>query len=159
MGKCKKHNKNNDSWFKIFIKIRDNQMLAQLRGIYDNCIITSGEIEHVVKPQSQASMCYNKLPFDSPAIFAYNMLHLVTELSEVLQEDRRWKSIKKDRPLLDEQNKLEEFADCFICLFNAVVWSGIDAEELLVAINKKSDIYRTRVYNESEEFKSIASGD
>ena len=158
MGKGKKHiNKNNDSWFKLFNKIRDVQMLAQLRGIYDNCIVTNGKLEHVVKPQS--SMCYKQLPSDNPAIFAYNMLHLVTELSEVLQEDRRWKSIRKDRPLLNEQNKLEEFADCFICLFNAVVWSGIDADELLTAINKKADIYRTRVYSETEKFKNIASGD
>ena len=82
------------------------------------------------------------LPADSPDIFRYHLLHLVTEVGEVAQADPRWKSLQGG--VYDPNQKLEELADCFIELMNVAIFSGIPAEMMEHAISSKMETVRRR---------------
>ena len=76
-----------------------------------------------------------KLPTDNVSLSSYHLLHLVSELGEILEADKRWKSFRNEK--YDKKGKAEEIADCFIVLLNIAMYSGIDASELSKAIYDK----------------------
>lgn len=144
-----------DVWLDLYALMVKNQQRMLAGGLYDECILTrvppkfaqhcnadNCEDCEMLKAQN-APRC---IPWDVPQIAAYNILHLTSEVSEILQSDKRWKSIRKNH--VDKQNKLEEIADCFICLFNIAIWSGFEAQELLDAIIAKSNTYTERIKDE-----------
>ena len=84
-----------------------------------------------------------KLPKDNIRGFSYHIQQLMSEIGEILNSDKRWKSHRNDK--MDLQNKKEEIADCFIVLMNVAIFSGLSANDLEVAIIEKMDENAKRV--------------
>ncbi|WP_418634394.1 dUTP diphosphatase [Segatella hominis] len=82
-------------------------------------------------------------PVDSVKDFHYSMTALVTEIGEVLSADKRWKTHRNDK--YDFENKIEEFADCFAFLINAMIYSGIGPIQIYDAFVKKNAINIARL--------------
>ena len=138
-----------DIWTMLYETMVKNQKKMLSGGLYDECIMTRVPPKYAQYCDDDCEKCAerdNCIPWNVPQVAAYNVLHLTTEVSEILQADKRWKSICKDH--VDLQNKVEEIADCFICLFNVAIWSGIDSETMLRAILDKSAIYSERIVEE-----------
>lgn len=75
------------------------------------------------------------VPVDDVGLASYHVQQLMSEIGEVLEADKRWKSHRNDKN--DKDGKLEELADCFIVLMNMVMFSGLDGNDLEEAIEKK----------------------
>lgn len=75
------------------------------------------------------------VPIDDVGLASYHVQQLMSEIGEVLEADKRWKSHRNDKN--DKDGKLEELADCFIVLMNMVMFSGFDGNDLEEAIEKK----------------------
>ncbi len=105
------------------------------QGMY-NGYVNQGLIDEVI---------VGGLPVDSPALSSYHIQHLVSEIGEVLDADKRWKNFRADK--YDKDAKVGELADCFIVLMNVCMYSGIDAGELEMAIIDKMATVRKRVEN------------
>lgn len=75
------------------------------------------------------------LPQDNTQQFMYHMASLQEEIGEVLKADKRWKTHRNNQH--DQDEKLDEIADCFIIMMNIAMWSGIDYKQLGDAINNK----------------------
>lgn len=91
------------------------------------------------------------LPVDLPTLSSYHIQHLISEIGEVLDADKRWKNFRADK--YDKDAKLEELADCFIVLMNICMYSDINAGELELAIIDKLETVKNRVehYNDKNE--------
>lgn len=87
------------------------------------------------------------LPYDSPKIAANQILHLLSEMGEVLAADKRWKEYRKNK--YDENEKKEEIADCLIFLLNLAIYSNMSSDELLSITSQKIDKNFERVKLES----------
>ena len=88
------------------------------------------------------------LPVDLPTLSSYHIQHLISEIGEVLDADKRWKNFRADK--YDKDAKVEELADCFIVLINICMYSDINAGELELAIIDKLETVKNRVehYND-----------
>lgn len=75
------------------------------------------------------------LPDDVPQWYSYHMLAMIEELGEILKADKRWKTHRNERYVPEE--KLEEIADVFITLMNICIFSGVDSEKLVQAVEYK----------------------
>ena len=89
------------------------------------------------------------LPVDLPTLSSYHIQHLISEIGEVLDADKRWKNFRADK--YDKDAKVEELADCFIVLMNICMFSDINAGELELAIIDKLENVKNRVehYNDN----------
>lgn len=85
----------------------------------------------------------SNLPVDNVTLSSYHLLHLVSELGEILDADKRWKNFRNDK--YDKDAKAEEIADCFIVLLNIAMYSGIDGDDLSKAILDKIEKVSARV--------------
>lgn len=83
------------------------------------------------------------VPVDDVGLASYHIQQLMSEIGEVLDADKRWKSHRNDK--YDEQAKLEEIADCFIVLMNVAMFSGFDCVQLTEAIEKKLNKVSERI--------------
>lgn len=83
------------------------------------------------------------LPIDSPTLSSYHIQHLMSEIGEVLDADKRWKNFRNEK--YDKAAKIDELADCFIVLMNICMYSDINAGELELAIMNKQDTVKDRV--------------
>lgn len=83
------------------------------------------------------------LPIDSPTLSSYHIQHLMSEIGEVLDADKRWKNFRNEK--YDKAAKVDELADCFIVLMNICMYSDINAGELELAIMNKQDTVKDRV--------------
>lgn len=83
------------------------------------------------------------VPCDDVDLFKYHITQLVSEIGEVLESDKRWKNYRNDK--CDNDNKLEELADCFIELLNIAMYSNYSAKELEKAIENKIEIVKGRI--------------
>lgn len=77
----------------------------------------------------------DELQSDNVNGFMYHMLHMISELGEVLAADKRWKSYRKEK--YDNIEKIEELADCFIVLMNICIFSGYNSDDIENNILKK----------------------
>ena len=75
------------------------------------------------------------VPADDVGLASYHVQQLMSEIGEVLEADKRWKSHRNNKN--DKEGKLEELADCFIVLMNLVMFSGFNGNDLEEAIEKK----------------------
>ena len=92
------------------------------------------------------------LPKDDP-VKAFVMLSaLVVEVGETLQEDKRWKSLVGDTRvhINNKENKIEELADVFIYLINAVLYSNVDADEFVEIVLAKMELVYNNALDEEE---------
>lgn len=83
------------------------------------------------------------LPIDSPTLSSYHIQHLMSEIGEVLDADKRWKNFRNEK--YDKAAKVDELADCFIVLMNICMYSDINAGELELAIMDKQNTVKDRV--------------
>lgn len=83
------------------------------------------------------------VPVDDIGLASYHVQQLMSEIGEVLEADKRWKSHRNDK--CDKQKKLEEIADCFVVLMNVAMFSGFDEEALVNAIEEKIGIVADRI--------------
>lgn len=83
------------------------------------------------------------VPVDDINLASYQMQQLMSEVGEVLDADKRWKSHRNDK--YDRNGKLEEIADCFIVLMNVAMFSGFNGLELTEVIEKKLDVVTERI--------------
>ena len=95
---------------------------------------------------------YTKLPFDNTQLFSYHVQQLISEIGEVLAEDKRWKNFRNGK--YDKDAKLEEIADCFIVLLNIAIFSDIYPEELAKAISNKIDKVHERIMENKNDSDS-----
>lgn len=86
-----------------------------------------------------------KLPFDDPRLASYHIQQLISEIGEVLDADKRWKSFRNGK--FDKDGKLEEIADCFIVAMNIAIFSGFSSEDVSKAISEKLDVVKERINN------------
>lgn len=118
---------NNSTLKELFQKQVNNQNGLILKGVYDKFI--SDGVQSV--------------PFDNVNLASHHIQQLMSEIGEVLDADKRWKSYRNEK--YNEQDKLEELADCFIVLMNIVMFSGFDADDLANAIEDKLNIVFERI--------------
>lgn len=85
------------------------------------------------------------VPVDDIRLASYHIQHLMSEIGEVLDADKRWKNFRNEK--YDKNAKLEEIADCFIILMNISMFSGINGRELSKAIKTKLDKVSKRIIN------------
>ena len=83
------------------------------------------------------------LPIDDPRLMSYHTQQLISEIGEVLEADKRWKTHRNAE--YDRAGKLEELADCFIVLMNMAIFSGMSAKEVAEAIDKKLIVVMNRI--------------
>lgn len=83
------------------------------------------------------------VPIDDPTLSSYHIQQLISEIGEVLDADKRWKSFRNKK--YDKEAKLEEIADCFIVLMNIAMFSGFDSDQMVEAIIKKLEIVKERI--------------
>lgn len=87
-----------------------------------------------------------RLPVDNPELFKYHVMFLMEEIGELIKSDKRWKHFRNTK--YDRDEKLSEFADCFICLMNTALFSGFEGEEIRQAIIDKIFKNYSRLYSE-----------
>ena len=80
---------------------------------------------------------------DDPMEVYYAINGIVQETMEALQEDTRWKETVFNRPgykcTVNREKKIIELADVFIYLMTACIFSEVSMEELLEAVDKKTE--------------------
>ena len=75
--------------------------------------------------------------------FKYHCLAMVEEMGEVVKADKRWKTHRNERYVIDE--KLDEIADVFITTMNIAMFSGFDGDDLANAIQQKLGVVSDRL--------------
>lgn len=83
------------------------------------------------------------VPVDDVGLASYHIQQLMSEIGEVLDADKRWKSHRNDK--CDKQAKLEELADCFVVLMNVAMFSGFDGNDLAKAVEQKLGVVSDRL--------------
>lgn len=83
------------------------------------------------------------VPVDDVRLASYHIQHLVSEIGEVLDADKRWKNFRNEK--YDKNAKIEELADCYIVLMNVAMYSGINGREMTEAIKEKLDKVSKRI--------------
>lgn len=117
---------------KLFVKQKVFQSKLAAKGGYEDQGLGKGEV---------------KLPADLPKVCSYQVQQLISEIGEVLEADKRWKSYRNGR--YDKAGKLDEIADCFIVLMNIAMFSGFSANDILSAIESKIATNNERVKKET----------
>lgn len=84
-----------------------------------------------------------KIPIDDPKLASYHVQQLISEVGEVLEADKRWKTHRNDQ--YDSNAKLDEIADCFIVLMNIAMFSGFEASEVEEAVSTKIQVVKERI--------------
>lgn len=110
--------------FNIQLVTQDNLIS---KGVYDRY-----KDEHTVT-----------VPVDDVGLASYHIQQLMSEIGEVLDADKRWKSHRNDK--CDKQAKLEELADCFVVLMNVAMFSGFDGNDLAKAVEQKLGVVSDRL--------------
>ena len=105
--------------------------LFNLQTSFQNVLIEKGLYERFKDKETISA------PVDDVSLASYHIQQLMSEVGEILNADKRWKSHRNDE--YDEQEKLEEIADCFIVLMNVAMFSGFDGETIAEAIKSKFD--------------------
>jgi len=124
---------NGDHQARTFANLYDRQIDNQ------NMIIKKGSYNDI----SSMIVGEKKLPIDDPRLASYHIQQLISEIGEVLDADKRWKSFRNGK--FDKDGKLEEIADCFIVAMNIAIFSGFSAEEVSKAISDKLDVVKERI--------------
>lgn len=85
------------------------------------------------------------VPVNDVDLASYHVQQLMSEIGEVLDADKRWKSHRNDK--YDKDAKLEELADCFVVLMNIVMFSGFSENDFADAVMKKLGVVSERIGN------------
>ncbi len=107
------------------LQIRNQKKIIE-KGLYD-------------VPQSELT----NLPTDNPKLMSYHIKHLMSEIGEILDADKRWKSFRNGK--FDDEEKIKEIADCFIVLMNIAIYSGYNSDAIVKAIISKIEETEKRI--------------
>ena len=113
--------------------------LFDTQTLFQNIIIEKGLYERFKNKETVS------VPTDDVNLMSYHIQQLMSELGEVLNADKRWKSHRNVR--YDRQEKLEEIADCFIVLMNIAMFSNFNSDEVVEAIKLKLNENVERIKN------------
>lgn len=122
----------------MFVKLFNRQVYNQLKLIRKGCY--KGIDDTLLERLDD-----QEIPCDKPRLVSYHIQQLISEIGEILDADKRWKSFRNNK--YDKKAKLEEIADCFIVLMNIAMFSGFSAEQVLDAIDAKLTIVEDRIEN------------
>lgn len=111
----------------LFIQQMMNQEKMLKKGMYDDY-------------KMKGTKC---VPVDDVRLASYHVQHLMSEIGEVLDADKRWKNFRNEK--YDKSAKLEELADCFIVLMNIAMYSDINDKEMVEAIKEKLNKVSERI--------------
>lgn len=117
--------------------------LFEVQGENQRKMFKQGMYAGFASSELSDEVALSGLPVDSPALSSYHIQHLVSEIGEVLDADKRWKNFRNEK--YDKAAKVDELADCFIVLMNICMYSDINAGELELAIMDKQDTVKNRV--------------
>lgn len=109
-----------------------NTQLVTQDKLISKCVYDRYKDEHTVT-----------VPVDDVGLASYHIQQLMSEIGEVLDADKRWKSHRNDK--CDKQAKLEELADCFVVLMNVAMFSGFDGNDLANAVEQKLGVVSDRL--------------
>lgn len=90
-------------------------------------------------------------PGDNLEQFSYHIQAMVEELGEVVKADKRWKTHRNERYLVEE--KLDEIADVFITAMNIAIHSGFSSDDIEKAIMNKIQTNYERLHDATEKEK------
>ncbi len=98
----------------------------------------------------QSRLCGGQeLPKEMPEKIPMQVTALVGELGEILEENQKWKSWRKNPPEVDYDNLLVEIADAFHFLINIALYLGFDADDVyskFINKNKKNHVRQDNLY-------------
>lgn len=117
--------------------------LFEVQGEIQREMHKQGMYTGFVSSELSDEIAMTGLPIDSPTLSSYHIQHLMSEIGEVLDADKRWKNFRNEK--YDKAAKAEELADCFIVLMNICMYSDINAGELELAIMDKQNTVKDRV--------------
>lgn len=123
----------------MFVKLFNRQVRNQSNLIKKGCYKGIDDLTLLERLDDQ------EIPCDKPRLVSYHIQQLISEIGEILDADKRWKSFRNNK--YDKKAKLEEIADCFIVLMNIAMFSGFSAEQVLDAIDAKLTIVEDRIEN------------
>lgn len=113
------------------------------------------EYMFICQKNLQKSLLGVKLPKDSPELIAPYALGLVSEIGEVLQANKRWKSgMSKtggDDQYCNQKEVTSELTDCLLYFINLCLACNIDYEDLFESFIGVQNKVRKR--NNLEEVK------
>lgn len=131
------HSNTNVSWNKLILPEETAfSTLFNMQMKNQELMMAAGLYEGFIDGQED-------LPIDDTKLMSYHVLQLMSEIGELLDSDKRWKNFRNVK--FEKDEKLKEFADCFIVLMNAVMFSGFSAEEMVQAIADKIATVRQRI--------------
>lgn len=107
------------------------------------CMHNEGMYTDFASKELSDEIVLTGLPIDSPTLSSYHIQHLISEIGEVLDADKRWKNFRNEK--YDKNAKVNELADCFIVLMNICMYSDIDSIDFENAVLKKLEIVKDRV--------------
>lgn len=113
------------------------QQLFDLQVETQNKLILKGVYDRYKDEQTE------QVPVDDVGLASYHIQQLMSEIGEVLDADKRWKTHRNEK--YDKSAKLEELADCFVVLMNVAMFSGFDGDELANAVKDKLGIVSDRL--------------
>ena len=117
--------------------------LFEVQGENQRKMFKNGMYDGFVSPEVSDEITLSGLPVDSPALSSYHIQHLMSEIGEVLDADKRWKNFRNEK--YDKDAKVDELADCFIVLMNICMFSGLSGEDMEQAISSKIDKVSARI--------------
>ena len=117
--------------------------LFEVQGENQRQMFKNGMYTGFVSPEVSDEITLSGLPVDSPALSSYHIQHLMSEIGEVLDADKRWKKFRNEK--YDKDAKVDELADCFIVLMNICMFSDIDANEFEAAVLSKLETVKNRI--------------
>jgi len=85
------------------------------------------------------------LPADRPDFLTYHISGLVSELGEILDCDKRWKTWRKNVPPADYSALKTEIVDAWHFMINLSLVVGMDAETVFTEFIKKNEIIKERI--------------
>lgn len=80
----------------------------------------------------------NELPKEMPEKIPMQITSLVAELGEILEENQKWKSWRKNPPPVNYENLLVEVVDAFHFLINIALFLGFDSNDIYNGFIKKN---------------------
>lgn len=80
----------------------------------------------------QNNVLNKNCPEDNIEEFSNQIVHLISEIGEVTQEDKRWKTNKRVDEYDEDakERKLLELSDVFIVFINLCLYSGFDVDKI-----------------------------
>ena len=92
-----------------------------LQQLFNTQLITQDKLIHKGVYDRYKDEHTVAVPVDDVGLASYHVQQLMSEIGEVLDADKRWKSHRNDK--YDKNAKLEELADCFVVLMNIAMFS------------------------------------